>query len=182
MTCREAKRAYISPARAAVGAVPATSKRAMSCSYVAAACQAVFSAVRPLASPIGRSLRVPESFGTANAKQDPPHVTVQVAPGIVIRALYAGHVLGAAMMHLQIDATSILYTGDHDRKLTVQEVLMQDLNEHSPPLRYHDSERPAPQRRRAHEKRAELRTLCTLGLRACTPCRAIAARQHAPLF
>uniref|UniRef100_A0A7S3QU97 Metallo-beta-lactamase domain-containing protein n=1 Tax=Dunaliella tertiolecta TaxID=3047 RepID=A0A7S3QU97_DUNTE len=39
---------------------------------------------------------------------------VQIAPGINLKALYAGHVLGAAMMHLQVDATSILYTGDYN--------------------------------------------------------------------
>jgi integrator complex subunit 11 len=39
-------------------------------------------------------------------------VVVQVMPGITVRALYAGHVLGAAMLHLQIDGTSILYTGE----------------------------------------------------------------------
>ena len=37
--------------------------------------------------------------------------TPQVAPGVEIRALYAGHVLGGAMFHVRVGAHTVLYTG-----------------------------------------------------------------------
>ncbi len=39
-------------------------------------------------------------------------VCVQVVPGVVITALYAGHVLGAAQIHINMHGRTILYTGE----------------------------------------------------------------------
>ncbi len=36
---------------------------------------------------------------------------VQIAPGVDVCALYAGHVLGAAMFHVRVGSRTILYTG-----------------------------------------------------------------------
>ncbi|KAJ1547392.1 Integrator complex subunit 11 [Nowakowskiella sp. JEL0078] len=42
------------------------------------------------------------------------HESVQVDEEIIIRPYYAGHVLGAAMFHVQVGNASVVYTGDYN--------------------------------------------------------------------
>lgn len=42
------------------------------------------------------------------------HQTVQVDDELEIKAYYAGHVLGAAMFHMKVGQTSVVYTGDYN--------------------------------------------------------------------
>ncbi|KAJ3406304.1 Integrator complex subunit 11 [Chytriomyces hyalinus] len=42
------------------------------------------------------------------------HETVQVDQDLKIKAYYAGHVLGAAMFHIQVGELSVVYTGDYN--------------------------------------------------------------------
>uniref|UniRef100_A0A665UQP7 Integrator complex subunit 11 n=1 Tax=Echeneis naucrates TaxID=173247 RepID=A0A665UQP7_ECHNA len=42
------------------------------------------------------------------------HQTVQVDDELEIKAYYAGHVLGAAMVHIKVGSESVVYTGDYN--------------------------------------------------------------------
>lgn len=42
------------------------------------------------------------------------HQTVQVDDELEIKAYYAGHVLGAAMVHIRVGSESVVYTGDYN--------------------------------------------------------------------
>ncbi|XP_056129812.1 integrator complex subunit 11 [Lampris incognitus] len=42
------------------------------------------------------------------------HQTVQVDDELEIKAYYAGHVLGAAMVHIKVGSQSVVYTGDYN--------------------------------------------------------------------
>lgn len=57
-----------------------------------------------------------QDIANCMAKVTPIHLhqTVRVDDELEIRAYYAGHVLGAAMIHVRVGSLSCLYTGDYN--------------------------------------------------------------------